>query len=149
MLIRLFLTVTILMLGLGARAATHGEFCNRNGYLVEYICGANPTGPGWVRGQDGCWYLVTQRLCQQDPQPPPYPGPGPNPPPYPPHDRYVRCESYGYGYNECYLGQGVRRVTLTRQWSADPCVAYQTFGASPDRMWVSRGCRGDFYVEYY
>lgn len=157
MTLRILLSLGMLVASFSAsivNAADYGEFCNRNGYMTEYMCGAYPSGPGWVQGQDGCWYLNTNRPCYQPPPPPPNPPPyppqppHPQPPPYPPQSRYVRCESYG-GYAECFLGQGVRRVTIDRQWSSQPCIAYRTFGATTDRMWVDRGCRGDFFVEYY
>jgi hypothetical protein len=149
MFLRFLAISSLLLMGLASQAATYGQFCNRNGYITEYMCGAYPSGPGWVQGQDGCWYLATTRPCSEQPPPYPSPNPPPYPPPYPPQNRYVHCESYGYGYNECYLGPQVRRVTLTRQWSREACIAYQTFGATTDRMWVTRGCRGDFFVEYY
>ena len=90
------------------------------------------------------------------PNPPPYPPnqPPPPPSPYPPPgnyhpSRYIRCESYNWGYVQCYTGYQVYRVTLVRQWSAAQCIAYRTFGAYSDSMWVDQGCAGDFLVEYY
>ncbi len=118
-----------------ASALAKGEFCDRDGYITEYICGSMPVGSGWYQGQDGCWYRNTGRPCGQQPPPPPY-------------SRAFRCESWQGRYNECGVGPNVWRVTLQRQISHAPCVAYQTFGATFDRIWVDRGCSGDFLVEY-
>lgn len=146
MIIKVLAVVSVLAMTISARAAVYGEYCNARGQVTEYICGGYPPGPGWYQGQDGCWYLNTGRPCGYQPVPP---GPGPTPVPPPGQVRFVRCESYGFQYNECWLGFNVRRVTLTRQWSNYACVAYQTFGAYNDRMWVRNGCAGDFMIEYY
>lgn len=146
MMFQKIFAVLLVLAGLSvADAATYGRVCNNRGYISEYMCGAYPSGPGWYLGQNGCWYLDTNLLCGSNggypnPYPPPYPGGS--------YERVVRCESYNYGYNECYLGYGVSQVTIVRQYSPQPCVAYQTFGTGYDRMWVSNGCRGDFLVRF-
>jgi hypothetical protein len=142
---KILISMATLIVGLSASAATYGEYCNQSsGRITEYMCGATPSGPGWYRGNDGCWYLNTNRPCYQPPPPPPYPAP------YPGQGRYVRCDSIGYRYNECFVPYGaIRRATLTRQLSREACVPYQTFGARTDRIWVDRGCSGEFFVEFY
>ena len=138
---KMILSFSLILLGFSAQAVNYGDFCNRDGQVTEYLCGAYPTGPGWYSGNDGCWYRNTGRYCGQVPRPnPPYPYPG--------GASIVRCESYYGNYQECYLGPGVQTVRVFRRYSAEPCVAYQTFGARFDRMWVSQGCRADFAVEY-
>jgi hypothetical protein len=146
-MIKILISLLTVFAGLSAGAATYGEYCNNTGRITEYMCGATPSGPGWYRGNDGCWYLNTNRSCYQPPAPPqPHPGPYPGPG----QGQYVRCESYGFRYTECFVPYGaIRRATLTRQYSREACVPYRTFGAMTDRIWVDRGCGGEFFVEFY
>jgi len=38
-------------------------------------------------------------------------------------------------------------VYLTRQLSNDLCIYGETWGVTPDAVWVSSGCRGEFMVD--
>lgn len=55
----------------------------------------------------------------------------------------VLCESVDGKYRECTL-DGVGMATLTRQISDNTCVEGQTWGYRNGRIWVDRGCRGQF-----
>ncbi|HUP45587.1 MAG TPA: DUF3011 domain-containing protein [Thermoanaerobaculia bacterium] len=54
----------------------------------------------------------------------------------------VLCESDGK-YRECRL-EGVGVATLTTQLSDSQCIEGQTWGYRDGRIWVDRGCRGQF-----
>ena len=59
--------------------------------------------------------------------------------------RTIRCESNDSRTRYC--GMDTRYgVSLVRQRSSSPCIQGATWGVSRDRVWVSRGCRGDFAV---
>jgi hypothetical protein len=55
----------------------------------------------------------------------------------------MRCESSDDRSHECALG-GYGRARLVRQLSSSPCVEGQTWRAAGGRVWVTRGCRGEF-----
>ena len=58
----------------------------------------------------------------------------------------ITCASHRGQYNSCWLPvRGTAR--LVHQLSDRPCVRGRTWGQrSSSRVWVSRGCRGDFAV---
>jgi hypothetical protein len=59
------------------------------------------------------------------------------------NSRVVRCESRDGRTRYC--GMDTRYgVSLVNQHSSSPCIRGSTWGVSRDRVWVSRGCRGDF-----
>jgi hypothetical protein len=64
-----------------------------------------------------------------------------------PHrDARLTCASHHGQYNTCRLPEP-GRVRLVHQLSDRPCVRGRTWGQRGDRrVWVSRGCRGDFAV---
>jgi hypothetical protein len=55
----------------------------------------------------------------------------------------VRCESSDGRSRECPI-DSYGRVQLLRQLSGAPCVEGQTWRAAGGRIWVTRGCRGEF-----
>lgn len=55
----------------------------------------------------------------------------------------VRCESTDGRSRECPIDSD-GRVRLVRQLSGAPCVEGQTWRAAGGRIWVTRGCRGEF-----
>jgi len=57
----------------------------------------------------------------------------------------VRCESNDMHRHYCDIGPN-RDVRLVHQSSKSQCIQGQTFGREGNRMWVDRGCRGDFQV---
>jgi hypothetical protein len=59
--------------------------------------------------------------------------------------RVVRCESTGSRTRYCSMDTRYG-VSLVNQRSSSPCIQGATWGVSQDRVWVSRGCRGEFAV---
>jgi hypothetical protein len=53
------------------------------------------------------------------------------------------CESQNNRRNDCRAETRLG-VTLHRQVSEAPCVRDRTWGVSPDGVWVTEGCRGEF-----
>jgi hypothetical protein len=60
--------------------------------------------------------------------------------------RRVRCQSRDQRTMYCRIGYIVGPVRLINQLSSRACVRGRTWGVSGDRIWVSRGCRGDFAI---
>ena len=58
----------------------------------------------------------------------------------------IICESSGYRYNTCFIGDRVRDVRLVRQLSNTACIENSSFGIGRNYIWVDRGCRGEFEV---
>lgn len=56
----------------------------------------------------------------------------------------VRCESKDFRRSDCPLPGGARRVELVRQTSRAACVEGDTWGWDRGRVWVDRGCAGEF-----
>ncbi len=63
----------------------------------------------------------------------------------PPSQR-VTCESRSGQRTDCPT-PFKSQVTLTRQLSTTPCRRNDTWGTTPNSIWVTRGCRGEFVVE--
>jgi hypothetical protein len=59
--------------------------------------------------------------------------------------RTIRCESNDSRTRYCSMDTRYG-VSLVNQRSSSPCIQGSTWGVSRDRVWVSRGCRGDFAV---
>jgi len=60
--------------------------------------------------------------------------------------RVVRCESTSSRTRYCSMDTRYG-VSLVNQRSSNPCIQGSTWGVSSNnRLWVSRGCRGDFAV---
>lgn len=81
------------------------------------------------------------------PQPPfPHPHPGPHPAPV----RYfdLNCSSHKYRYSACLIDGRPLRVFVTSQISNSPCIQGVSFGLLPNGVWVDKGCRANFRVEY-
>lgn len=55
----------------------------------------------------------------------------------------VRCESDNGRYRECRI-PGRSQIQLVRQLSDSACVEGRSWGVRGDRVWVNRGCRGEF-----
>jgi len=58
-------------------------------------------------------------------------------------EELVRCESDNGRYRECRI-PGRARIELVRQLSDSACVQGRSWGVKSDRVWVDRGCRGEF-----
>ncbi len=58
----------------------------------------------------------------------------------------VRCESWSYNYNYCSSYGRIYDVRLARQLSNTSCIANYNWGYDGRGIWVSGGCRADFYV---
>jgi len=58
--------------------------------------------------------------------------------------RVVLCESQDGRYHECRMPGDARRVQLVRQVSDTQCVEGRNWGQRGGRIWVDRGCRGEF-----
>ena len=56
----------------------------------------------------------------------------------------VRCESRDFRRSECPLPAGVRSAGLLRQTSRAACTEGDTWGWDRGRLWVDRGCAGEF-----
>lgn len=87
------------------------------------------------------------------PFPPPHPGPGPRPGPFPPQPYPVQftdlnCSSSGYRYATCLVNGNALRVTLISQISRSACIQGSSFGLLPNGIWVDKGCRANFRVEF-
>jgi hypothetical protein len=59
-------------------------------------------------------------------------------------DTVIRCESDG-GHHECRFVEPAI-VGLSRQLSRAACVEGRTWGVNGNRIWVDRGCRGEFLI---
>lgn len=57
----------------------------------------------------------------------------------------IVCESQRTERKECRVPAG-SRVRLSRQISQNPCRLNDTYGQSPEYVWVAEGCRGEFEV---
>jgi hypothetical protein len=57
----------------------------------------------------------------------------------------VTCSSNDMKRKFCDVGPN-RGVRLAQQRSQSPCELNRSYGVSGDRLWVDRGCRGDFEV---
>ncbi|MGZ8868714.1 MAG: DUF3011 domain-containing protein [Thermoanaerobaculia bacterium] len=57
----------------------------------------------------------------------------------------VICESADGSYRECRL-EGAGVATLTRQMSDRNCIEGQTWGYRDGKIWVDKGCRGQFAI---
>ncbi len=57
----------------------------------------------------------------------------------------IRCESIDGRYNQCRTNGG--RAVLGRQISDSPCIEGRSWGNRNGSIWVSNGCRADFYVD--
>jgi len=67
--------------------------------------------------------------------------------PVPAHaGRTVRCESQGKNRNYCRIGVH-GRVHLQRQLSKAACIEGQTWGEDGAGIWVSEGCRAEFWID--
>jgi hypothetical protein len=82
-----------------------------------------------------------------------YPGPGPRPGPFPPQPYPVQftdlnCSSIGYRYAACLVNGNALRVTLSSQISRSACIQGNSFGLLPNGVWVDKGCRANFRVEF-
>ncbi len=58
----------------------------------------------------------------------------------------VVCNSKDYRRQECAISDRVREVELVRKTSGAPCVYGQSWGFERGRLWVDRGCAGEFEV---
>jgi hypothetical protein len=58
----------------------------------------------------------------------------------------VACGSKNYKYAECRISDRVREVELVRRTSGAPCVYGHSWGFDRGRLWVDRGCAGEFEV---
>ncbi len=65
---------------------------------------------------------------------------------FPPGPRLVTCESKGQLRRSCgtTIEQG---ASLRRQLSGMPCEEGRSWGWDAGRIWVDKGCRGEFIVE--
>ncbi|HEY8271136.1 MAG TPA: DUF3011 domain-containing protein [Pseudobdellovibrionaceae bacterium] len=83
----------------------------------------------------------------------PPPGRGGYPPPHHPpiYEESINCASSGYRFNSCYPASGlrIRSAQLSRQDSRTQCVEGNTWGYDNNRIWVDKGCRGEFRVQTY
>jgi hypothetical protein len=71
----------------------------------------------------------------------------PNPyPPYPGQTISVTCESWGGAYASCSVGGYIQSVQLQQQRSHESCIYGSTWGYTAHAVWVSRGCRANFWV---
>ncbi len=71
---------------------------------------------------------------------------GYRPEPSRPSTQVISCGSKDYKYNSCYTNGVVAFVELISQQSKSGCIQGSTFGASYDRIWVDKGCAGNFRV---
>ncbi|MGZ3743669.1 MAG: DUF3011 domain-containing protein [Pseudobdellovibrionaceae bacterium] len=72
-------------------------------------------------------------------------------PPRPPCEESINCASSGYRFNSCYPASGlrIRYAQLSRQDSRTQCIEGETWGYDNNRIWVDKGCRGEFRVQTY
>jgi hypothetical protein len=62
----------------------------------------------------------------------------------------IRCESRNQRTTYCRIGGRGGDVRLVNQMSQNACIRGRTWGVSGDRIWVTRGCRGQFRLgDYY
>ncbi|MDR0275733.1 MAG: DUF3011 domain-containing protein [Burkholderiaceae bacterium] len=61
-----------------------------------------------------------------------------------PRARSVLCESQDGRYHECRMPASAKRVELVRQVSDASCVEGRTWGQRGGKVWVDKGCRGEF-----
>jgi len=61
---------------------------------------------------------------------------------------YLNCRSSNYRTTRCPVRGRIHTVRLMRRTSFAPCIAGRTFGATSSFVWVSRGCSGQFLVQY-
>lgn len=71
---------------------------------------------------------------------------GYRPDPSQPTTQVINCGSRDYKYNSCYTNGVVAFVELVSQQSNTACIQGSTYGASYDRIWVDKGCAGNFRV---
>ncbi|XP_067657459.1 streptococcal hemagglutinin-like [Haliotis asinina] len=65
----------------------------------------------------------------------------------------VTCSSNAYAYTECSIpslddNSRVMNVTKKKQLSRSACTRTVSFGYTETKMWVSEGCRAEFYVQF-
>jgi hypothetical protein len=61
----------------------------------------------------------------------------------------VRCESHGYKYSWCAANVRGGRVFLIQEMSTgNLCREGYGWGTDSNGIWVDRGCRGDFGIQY-
>ena len=58
----------------------------------------------------------------------------------------VACNSKDYRYAECKISDRAREVELIRRTSGAPCIYGQSWGFERGRLWVDRGCAGEFEI---
>jgi hypothetical protein len=61
-----------------------------------------------------------------------------------PRGRTVLCESQDGRYHECRMPADARRVQLVRQISDSRCDEGRSWGQRGGKIWVDKGCRGEF-----
>jgi len=96
----------------------------------------------------GTLWAVPSAMAQPGPGMGPGPRPGMGPGsglgPGPGYARTVLCESQDGRYHECRMPGDARRVQLVRQVSDTRCVEGRNWGQRGGRVWVDKGCRGEF-----
>ncbi|XP_046570168.1 uncharacterized protein LOC124278510 [Haliotis rubra] len=65
----------------------------------------------------------------------------------------VTCSSNGFAYSECNIpdldnNSRVIGVTKKKQLSSSECIRTVSFGYTETKIWVSDGCRAEFYVQF-
>lgn len=60
----------------------------------------------------------------------------------------VDCASEGNGYRRCGLDRRADRVELHRQLSRADCERGESWGWDRHAIWVDKGCRAEFRVEW-
>jgi hypothetical protein len=58
------------------------------------------------------------------------------------------CKSKKHERKECSVKGTIKSVQLLEQKSDSPCTEGGSFGFSGDRVWVDKGCSGEFEVSY-
>jgi hypothetical protein len=90
--------------------------------------------------------VLSLRRTQLYPQPP-FPQP-PHPGPHPGQFADFNCSSNKYRYSVCTINGRAVRATVINQISNSPCIQGLSFGILPNGVWVDKGCRANFRLEY-
>jgi hypothetical protein len=114
-------------------------------------------GSTWGYSYDSIWVdqgcKANFEVVTLDYDPPPGGG-GHYPPAYPPppaYEEFISCASSKYRFNSCYPANGlrIRYAQLSRQDSRSQCLEGDSWGYDNNRIWVDKGCRGEFRVQTY
>ncbi len=126
-------------------SATTGAYCNREGRVIQWVCGQEPGVGKWTEEPGGCYSRQTNRFCE--PRGRDYPveyhdGEWR----FPTAQKSIRCLAGWNGqYRECDAGGEVLTIDLEYSENIEACQAGKAFGYIEDKIWVE-GCSGIFAV---